>query len=601
MEHKNWEIISQQTKETTLDKIRKQTIAKYVASILSLASFWTTLWLSSCNNNHEKLEQELTIDIMAKNHKVDISWWNKILSIEWNSLKIWNETVAKWNKECQVRIGYENSQVVNPEPLIWNFLEKPWKIIIHLLPFDVTETKDLCDIKGTKDLYDYGKTDYLILYTNQETLITWLNSLKNIPFKVGESINLMNYINLNNVYLEKITITYPNKKEPTDIDNPYNFIPEHQWQWLDLKIYVNKKWKTYKCVTEINIFPKKRESIWPTIEPSNSEDIPPISNIDESNKKFYQHFQDSKAIIWRQMIQAMSHHGTSILSSKEYKNHLNKIAYIIIWKKTNWNHEITDEWENKTINEHTTANDKIIKTWMPNSKIIIEENDNSLQSKIIKYTQSHPEEFIIIYNSSNNDENNEINHKTQINDFQWLNNVINIEWINDSDLINSILLWMTMQLNPKIKSTDDLLQNLHYSTARNNTTNNWEQENSFQMVDLWWAINKILPEKLSLSIDFSSRETWKYELIKKEYPFIIFDIPWSMMKINEEWIPCNKENWYLLKNTNIASYERCIDKEELIKLWYKSWDNIKWNVIVLDENWKKLNINVPIVFQLKWL
>jgi hypothetical protein len=55
----------------------------------------------------------------------------------------------------------------------------------------------------------------------------------------------------------------------------------------------------------------------------------------------------------------------------------------------------------------------LIKTWIPNTKIIIEENDNSLQQKIIKYAQSHPEEIIIIYSASNNEAN-----KTQINDFQ---------------------------------------------------------------------------------------------------------------------------------------------------------------------------------------
>jgi hypothetical protein len=31
----------------------------------------------------------------------------------------------------------------------------------------------------------------------------------------------------------------------------------------------------------------------------------------------------------------MSHHGTSTLSPKEYKNHLNKIAYIVTSPKKN--------------------------------------------------------------------------------------------------------------------------------------------------------------------------------------------------------------------------------------------------------------------------
>ena len=62
----------------------------------------------------------------------------------------------------------------------------------------------------------------------------------------------------------------------------------------------------------------------------------------------------------------------------------------------------------------------MIKTRMPNAKLktISEENDISLQSQIIKYAQSHPEEIIIAYNPQNNDEENETNNKTQIKDFQ---------------------------------------------------------------------------------------------------------------------------------------------------------------------------------------
>ena len=214
MKFKNQENIEYQTKETILDKIRKHSISKYIASVLLLSSFWTTLWLSSCKDNHEKSTQDLIINIIPEDHKVDISWWNKIIDTDWYSLRIWDEKVADWNQNCEIRV--ENADPENKKPIIlWTtFLEKPWKIIVHLIPFDMSDLPEMPEMpeslkknyneqseeyKKRKKKYDkrmkkyekrieqHEKTGYIILVTEENSPIIWLENLKNVQFRVWES------------------------------------------------------------------------------------------------------------------------------------------------------------------------------------------------------------------------------------------------------------------------------------------------------------------------------------------------------------------------------------------------------------------------------
>ena len=622
MKFKNQENIEYQTKETILDKIRKHSISKYIASVLLLSSFWTTLWLSSCKDNHEKSTQDLIINIIPEDHKVDISWWNKIIDTDWYSLRIWDEKVADWNQNCEIRV--ENADPENKKPIIlWTtFLEKPWKIIVHLIPFDMSDLPEMPEMpeslkksyneqseeyKKRKKKYDkrmkkyekrieqHEKTGYIILVTEENSPIIWLENLKNVQFRVWESINLMKYIHLNNVSLDKITITYP-EQEPQEIDNECNFIPKYEGQKLDLKVQVIKEWKLYTKVTEINILPQNREPIWPTIENSKLDWIPPISQNEIHDNNTYQYIQDSKAAIGRKMIQAMSHHGTTTLSPKEYKNQENKVVYFIVKEKKHWNNEIIWEWENKGTHLDQLINENVIKKRIKNAEFITiaDDGNNSRQSQIVKHAQSHPEETIIVCNSLDDidtDETTTIHRNSvEIKKFLWLNKVIelNTKWTNEYNNLNRILVWLDALLN-----TDN--------TWEGNNFLNWENQHTSSILNIWWSINKILPPDLSLKVDFSHADDWKYKLEKWEYPLIIFDTPWSMVKINWQWIPCNKENWYRLKNTNISWCERCIDGNELKKLGYKPWNSIKWNVIVLDEEGGKFNITIPIVIEIAGL
>ena len=593
--------------KTIFDKIRNLGLTKYIAATLSLATIWATAWLSSCKDKQEKTYQELSLNIIPKDHKVDISTWDKIIYQEWNSLKIWDETVATRNKLCSIWIEYENSE--RYENLIWAFLEKPWKIIIHIIPLDTPDIPDIPKITEKKK-YDermkkYNKKyeervkkneriDYIILVTNQDSMISWLDDLKNISFKVWESINIMNYISLNNVILKKATIKYPNKQE-LEI-NPYNFIPEYEWQWSYLKIYVIKKWKTYKGVAEINILPKNREPIWPTIERSRMDGFPPLTHKNMHDDNTYQYIQESNAAVWWKMIQVMTHYWTTTRTAKEYNTQQNKVTYIIVKEKKDWNKETTKEWQKEDTHQEESIDRDIIKEWIKNSEFItiIDEENNPYQSKITKYALSHPEETIVICEwSSDRDDNNTTNkpkNSVEIHNSYWLDNVIelNTTWTDEYKNLNKILVWLCATLNKTTKDSSDKPQR--------NYILNWERiQNS--IVNIWWYINKILPTNLSLKIDFSHTNNWKYELKKWEYPLIIFDIPWAMMKINWEWIPCNKWNWYILKETNISACERCIDKDELLKLWYKPWSHIKWNIITLDKNGKKLDITIPIIIE----
>ena len=105
-----------------------------------------------------------------------------------------------------------------------------------------------------------------------------------------------------------------------------------------------------------------------------------------------------------------------------------------------------------------------------------------------------------------------------------------------------------------------------------------------------------MPKISFYNVTFTNNSEWIYKLEKWEYPNIIFDIPWAVIKINWEWIPYSKENWHYINNTEIHNYERWISNSELMKLWYNIWDHVEWKAIPLNSDWKKLDekVHLPI-------
>lgn len=575
-----------------ISKIRKNTAARFIAMALCIPSVASSI--SSCNRDKSP-ELYPNIEILAKNGKVDITGWNKKIHMEWNTLKIWDEVVAKRDKDCQIRIEYKDDQTLNKMNLEWRFLEKPWKIYIYLMPnIDPTLVPNE-ELEAVKDS--------LVLYTTQESIVSWLNELKQIDFEVGKPINLMNYIKLNNVSLEKITITYPNQQE-TEIDNPNIFIPELPWKWLILKIYVSKKWKTSKCITEIDIDPEKRDPIWPTLESISKEEI--LSNINEHlwNNDIY-FIGENFVAEGYQMINSMLHNGTSKLSPKEYKDHLDKIVIALPWDIQTSEHETTS-WKSSIIQNKETSNwEDIIKALIPHAKLknIEDDDNNTWVKKITNYAHTHPEEIIICCHPNNNkekDENSEFNYEKNIDELNKLDNIIILPHWEYSNPWYIALIWMIAQLNPNIENAKNLESIINSNTAHKTINSHWDDSESLSLPNVLWIIkNSLMPKILSLRISLLDDTNKKYKLEKWEYPFVIFDIPWAMVEYKWNLIPYNSKNWYILNKLNLSKCNRFLDKEELKRLWYNSWDFIRWKIILLDENWKKLNISASISIELK--
>ena len=92
----------------------------------------------------------------------------------------------------------------------------------------------------------------------------------------------------------------------------------------------------------------------------------------------------------------------------------------------------------------------------------------------------------------------------------------------------------------------------------------------------------------------------KLDLNKGYYKWIIFNIPWSEVNINWKRIPYSEENKSLIKQQNPFNLKWRLNWDLCKKLWYnKNNNNIKWNVIIIDEKYNGLNIsnNINITFK----
>ena len=106
-----------------------------------------------------------------------------------------------------------------------------------------------------------------------------------------------------------------------------------------------------------------------------------------------------------------------------------------------------------------------------------------------------------------------------------------------------------------------------------------------------------MPVDLSFNINLWTYN-WKYKIRKWEYLHTIFDIQWTILEYDSGNIPCDKEYWYIIKNIDFSWCDQYFTPEKLIE--YSLWEkfNIWWNLIILDENWKKL-LSIPVFFERK--
>ena len=388
-----------------LEKARNFILNCRVATAITLGC----LSFSSCNDNKPDLsELRPRIEIIPEYESVDIEWW-KMIRTEWNTLKIWDKTVAIRDKNCWIWIEYENDTTTQKKNLIETTLDKTWKIYIYLTP-DIETSLIPEEILQDEEKYEKFREKIsvkfsLILYTSKGPII---------PSKIKT--------------------------------------PSVEWESAE------------------PIKPVKTEEIFPNLSDR-------ISNKDMTL------IEQAWVAEGYQMIQSLLNNGTTNLTPEECKKHIESINIVFASEDPNWDNII-------------------FKRIIPNAKknIIKDDNTNSWISKTIKHAHAHPEEIIIIYYSTNKDENIESNHEKEINELRNLDNVLFIEWTYSSTEI--AIIWMAAQLDPNIKNSKDLENLIKSSALHIDEDFNWNQQKSVPIPDIWLIIRKLsIPQSLPDSIN----------------------------------------------------------------------------------------------------
>ena len=162
--------------------------------------------------------------------------------------------------------------------------------------------------------------------------------------------------------------------------------------------------------------------------------------------------------------------------------------------------------------------------------------------------------------------------------------------------VNVAITDLCFQMFAEIKDIDELLDMIK-STSLKDYTRYDDMTQELHLINPAWFIKEyLMPKDLPLEIS-----SWDIiDLNKGYYKWIIFDIPWAEVNINWNWIPYNEENKSLIKQQNPFNLEWRLNWDLCKKLWYnKNNNNIKWNIIIIDEKYNGLNIsnNINITFK----
>lgn len=196
-------------------------IAEAIAPIAAATVF------SSCGDNEdnpiEKKETPPTITVYQSN--IDITWWKKVY-INWNNLYIWDIKVASRSENCEVSL-YINWELISD----WKNIEKTCTLTLKVRNnawvkeqnFQLTEQSNK---------------------SNEEKIKSRLENLKNIPFQVGEEVNLLKWLEWINYEKAQVVIEW----ETYDIDLSHCVMPKRGNGYIILT--VNEKWNTKQYKSE---------------------------------------------------------------------------------------------------------------------------------------------------------------------------------------------------------------------------------------------------------------------------------------------------------------------------------------------------------------
>ena len=150
------------------------------------------------------------------------------------------------------------------------------------------------------------------------------------------------------------------------------------------------------------------------------------------------------------------------------------------------------------------------------------------------------------------------------------------------------------QLYAEVEDVDELLEMVR-STALTNYIRLEGQVQPLQLINPAGFIKKyLMSSELPESVSFG--ETANLE--KGYYKGVVFDIPGAEVKIGEEWLPATEENGEKIKSANPFNVEWRLNGILLRKMGYKSGDTIEGRMLLVDDQWNGLRLEVPVSVQL---
>ena len=105
----------------------------------------------------------------------------------------------------------------------------------------------------------------------------------------------------------------------------------------------------------------------------------------------------------------------------------------------------------------------------------------------------------------------------------------------------------------------------------------------------------LMPTEVPSSIGID--ETLSFD--KGYYKGVVFNIPGAEVKIGDEWIPVTAENASRIKAANPMDLEWRLNGSQLKKYGFTSGQTIEGKMLLVDDQWNGLRIEVPITVQVR--
>ena len=155
-----------------------------------------------------------------------------------------------------------------------------------------------------------------------------------------------------------------------------------------------------------------------------------------------------------------------------------------------------------------------------------------------------------------------------------------------TNYVNVAIMDLCFQMFAEVNNVNELLNMVRSTCDTDYIRLDWQTQTLQLMNPAKFSKKYLMPTDLPAEI-----KPWEIlPLNKWYYKWIIFDIPWSEVNINGEWIAYNNTNKNLIKNQNPFTLEWRLNWDLCKKLWYSASSHIQWKIILSDDNFNWLNI-----------